>query len=65
MEKGISKRILCDTCRTTITHTDYITVRGKKRTLHYCDKDKCITDEQRLQAQVQEQDLITKYKQDI
>jgi len=50
MEKGFSKRILCDTCRTIITNTDYITVKGKKRTLHYCDKDKCITDEQRLQA---------------
>lgn len=39
MKKGISQNILCDSCRTIITNTEYITVKGKKRELHYCNED--------------------------
>jgi hypothetical protein len=39
MKKGTSQNILCDTCRKIITNTDYITIYGKKRILHYCNNE--------------------------
>ncbi len=34
MIKGTSKNILCDHCR-KIMNGDFITIKGKKRVLHY------------------------------
>lgn len=41
MKKGISENIICDKCRKIITKTNYITIKGKKRILHYCNNNKC------------------------
>lgn len=49
MEKGTSKNILCDTCR-TITTNDYVTVKGKKRVLHYCNSVKCIDFDKQVES---------------
>lgn len=42
MIKGTSQNILCDKCRRIITDTNYITILGKKRVLHYCNDEKCL-----------------------
>lgn len=41
MIKGINNNILCDSCRTIITNQDFITIKGKKNVLHFCNNDKC------------------------
>lgn len=49
MLKGTSNNILCDNCRTIITNTDFITIKGKKGVLHFCNNDQCYSLDKRIE----------------
>ncbi len=47
MKKGTAGNIVCDECRKTITHQQYIVISGKKRILHYCNNKRCLPADKR------------------